>query len=68
MENPRKVMSSDTKKYFESNILSLLVNSDSKLIPTLKEIVVFICVEGGGYLNSWPQLMNVKINKFKIIL
>jgi hypothetical protein len=37
-----------------------MMSVDAKILPTIKEMIVAICKEGGGYSNSWPDLMNVK--------
>jgi hypothetical protein len=40
-----------------------MMNVDSKLIPTIKEMIVKVCKNGGGYMNCWPELMTVsKVN------
>ncbi len=38
-----------------------MLSVDTKIVPTIKEMVVSICKEGGGYSNSWPDLMTVII-------
>jgi hypothetical protein len=52
-------MNLDTKRIFKSNIINLMMSVDAKIVPTIKEMIVSICKEGGGYINSWPDLMNV---------
>jgi hypothetical protein len=59
MENPHKLMNQSTKQIFKGNILNLMLSVDSKIMPTIKEMIVTICKQGGGYANSWPELMNV---------
>ena len=38
-----------------------MMSVDAKIVPTIKEMIVSICKEGGGYSNSWPDLMSVYI-------
>jgi hypothetical protein len=59
MSNPHKCIQIETKQIFKENILNLMMSVDAKIIPTLKETIVSICKEGGGYSNSWPELMSV---------
>ncbi len=59
MDKPDKVMSIEAKQFFKENILTLMMNCDSKLVPTIKSMIVSICKEGGGYLNAWPELIKV---------
>lgn len=61
MLNPQKALSNETKVFFKENILNLMMNVDSKIVPTIKEMIVSICKEGGGYANAWPELMTVII-------
>jgi hypothetical protein len=58
--SPQRVMTLETKEAFKSNIINLMTSVDPKIVPTIKEMIVAICKEGGGYANSWPDLMKVK--------
>jgi len=52
-------MTLETKNAFKSNIINVMTSVDAKIVPTIKEMIVAICKEGGGYGNSWPDLMKV---------
>lgn len=56
---PHRVMTNDTKAIFKENIINLMISSDQKILPVLKETIVTICKTGGGFSHSWPELMNV---------
>lgn len=57
MQHPEKAVSLETKQSFKENILNLMMSVDAKIVPTIKEMIVSICKEGGGYLTAWPEIM-----------
>jgi hypothetical protein len=59
MKNPEKVLSNELKTVLQNNILNLMVSVEQRLIPIIKEYIVIICKQGGGYINAWPELMSV---------
>ena len=61
LENPHKVLNNETKIYFQENIFSLMFNLEPQFNLFIKQIIVCICKQNKGYLNCWPQLMEVKI-------
>jgi len=62
LEQPHKRITNETKKYFQDNILNLMfiTSTDPKLMPILKNSIINFILDGEGYLNAWPEIMNVK--------
>jgi hypothetical protein len=56
------------KAIVKANILNLMVAVEPKLVPTIKEIIVIICKQGGGYINAWPELMTVSLFILKLVI
>jgi len=61
LNNPQKVLNAETKAFFKAHITNLIFfsNLDSKLLPILMNAVIKICEIGNGYIDTWPELMNV---------
>lgn len=36
-----------------------MTSSDPRVAPTLKESIVIICKQAGGYFNAWPELISL---------
>ena len=36
-----------------------MLSVDDKILPTIKEMIITICAQGGGYNNAWPELMTL---------
>jgi hypothetical protein len=66
LQNPQKVLTNETKSFFMQNIINLMFfsNIESKLLPVLMNSIVALCQATKGYINSWPDLMNVSTNYF----
>jgi hypothetical protein len=64
LEIPQKVLSHETKSYFQQNIINLMFfsNLDTKLLPVLMNAIIALCTATKGYINAWPDLMNVICN------
>ena len=50
-------MNENTKNYFRTNILNLLLQVEQTLTPILKETIIIIVEQGAGYFKIWPDLM-----------
>ena len=59
--NPEKVMNNDVKSYFQQNFINLMFfsNVETKLLPVMMNTVISLCISTKGYINCWPDLMNV---------
>ena len=56
--NKNKIMDESTKNYFKENILELMLNAESDLLPHIIEMVKIIVQGANGYLIIWPKLMD----------
>ncbi len=61
LEIPQKVLSLETKSYFQQNIINLMFfsNLETKLLPVIMNAIIALCTATKGYINAWPDLMNV---------
>ena len=57
MAEPFKIPKDDTKNYFKSNILQLLLSVEPNLLPSIKQMIIVIIQKAGGYNTIWPELM-----------
>jgi hypothetical protein len=53
-------MSPELKSYFIENFLAVMLNSDFQVVKILKDIMIGICVDAKGYINVYPEMMNVR--------
>ena len=57
-------MSPELKSFFIENFLNVMLNSDVQIVKILKDIMIGICIDAKGYINVYPEMMNVKIYFF----
>jgi len=51
-------MDESSKNYFKENILQLMLNVESNLLPNIIEMVKIVVQGANGYLIIWPKLMD----------
>ena len=56
--NKDKIMDENSKNYFKENILQLMLNVESNLLPNIIEMVKIVVQGANGYLIIWPKLMD----------
>ena len=56
--NKHKIMDENSKTYFKENILKLMLNVETTLLPHIIEMIKIIVQNANGYLIIWPNLMN----------
>ena len=62
LSNPNKILKEETKNYFKSNILQLLLSVETNLLPLIKQMIIIIIKKAGGYNTIWPELMSYLSN------
>ena len=48
--NKHKIMDENTKTYFKENVLILMLNAESSLLPNIIEMIKIVVQHGNGYL------------------
>ena len=56
--NKHKIMDENSKTYFKENVLTLMLNAESSLLPNIIEMIKIVVQNANGYLVIWPKLMN----------
>ena len=54
---PQKLIQDNTKEYFKTNIITLLLQAEQSLSPLVKEMINCIIQQAEGYITIWPNLM-----------
>ena len=56
--NKHKIMDENTKTYFKENVLQLMLNVETNLLPHIIEMIKIVVQNANGYLIIWPKLMD----------